>query len=330
MTFDPTLAAGVAHLLAGARRVARVSAGVRQDERVVIVTDIERPPDVAAALAAAVTEAGGTPLIVTLPHAEAGQEPMAPAVAALAAADVILAPTTLPLFHSAAIRDAAAAGARFVGLTGFSPDVLLSGGVFADFPTLAENAYRLSDRLTQASHARVTSPGGTDLTVTLNDRAAIPITGMVREPGERTACPDVEAFIAPLETSAEGVVVVDASASLVGVLADPIRITVKEGKAVEIKGGEAARQIREALAAAETPDAYTLAELAFGLNPNGVVRGVIVEDEGVAGTGHVALGGNIFFGGTSDAPIHLDFVYHKPTLWLDDDLVIEDGELLGG
>lgn len=329
MTFDPTLAAGVAHLLAGARRVVRVSAGVRQDERVVIVTDLERPPDVAAALAAAVSEAGGTPLIVTLPHAEAGQEPMAPAVAALAAADVILAPTTAPLFHSAAIRDAAAAGARFVGLTGFSPDVLLSGGVFADFPSLAENAYRLADRLTQANRARVTAPGGTDLTVILDDRAAIPITGMVREPGERTACPDVEAFIAPLETSADGMVVVDASASLVGVLAEPIRIAIEAGKAVEITGGEAARQIRAALAAAGTPDAYTLAELAFGLNPNGVVRGVIVEDEGVAGTGHVALGSNIFFGGTSDAPIHLDFVYHKPTLWLDDELVIEDGELVG-
>lgn len=328
MTFDPTLAAGVAHLMAGARRVVRVSAGVRQDERVVIVTDVERPPDVATALAAAVSEAGGTPLIVTLPHAEAGEEPMAPAVAAFSAADVILAPTTTALFHSAAVRDAALAGARFVGLTGFSPDVLLSGGVFADFPSLAEDAYRLTDRLTQANRARVTAPGGTDLTVDLNDRAAVPITGMVREPGERTACPDVEAFIAPLETSAEGIVVVDASASLVGVLGDPIRIRVEHGKAVEITGGEPAQHIREALEAASTENAYTLAELAFGLNPAAVVRGVIVEDEGVAGTGHVALGSNVFFGGTSDAPVHLDFVYHKPTLWLDDELVIKAGELV--
>jgi leucyl aminopeptidase (aminopeptidase T) len=329
MSFDQILGAGVGHLLAGARRVARVSAGVRPGEHVVIVTDVERPPDVAAALSVAVTEAGGFPLIITMPTLRSGDEPTGPVVVALAAADVILAPTTGALYHSAAVRDAALAGARFVGLTGFSPDVLLSGGVFADFPSLVGDAYRLTDLLTQATTARVTAPGGTDLTVNLAERGAVPITGMVRERGERTACPDVESFIAPLETSANGVVVVDASASMVGVLGDPIRITVKHGCAVEIEGGEAARQIRHALEAAATPNAYTLAEFAFGLNPEGVIRGVIVEDEGVAGTGHIALGSNSFFGGTSVAPIHLDFVYHSPTLWLDDVIVIQDGEFLG-
>ena len=328
MSFDQILGAGVAHLLAGARRVVRVSAGVRQGEHVVIVTDVERPPDVAAALSVAVTEAGGFPLIVTMPTLRSGDEPSGPVVVALAAADVILAPTTGALYHSAAIRDAALSGARFVGLTGFSPDVLLSGGVFADFPSLAGEAHRLTDLLTQANTARATSPGGTDLTVNLAGRAAVPITGMVRERGERTACPDVESFIAPLETSANGVVVVNASASIVGVLGDPIRITVKNGRAVKIEGGDAARQINKALEAAGAPNAYTLAEFAFGLNPEGVIRGVIVEDEGVAGTGHVALGGNSFFGGTSIAPIHLDFVYHSPTLWLDDEIVIQDGEFL--
>ena len=67
MPFNPLLAAGVAHLLPGAHRVVRVSAGVRPGEHVVIVTDVERPPDVATALAAAVSEVGGIPLIVTMP-----------------------------------------------------------------------------------------------------------------------------------------------------------------------------------------------------------------------------------------------------------------------
>jgi leucyl aminopeptidase (aminopeptidase T) len=71
-----------------------------------------------------------------------------------------------------------------------------------------------------------------------------------------------------------------------------------------------------------------LAELAAGLNPSGIVRGVIVEDEGVAGTGYVALGSNRFFGGTSTAPIQLDFVYYRPTLILDRKTVIDGGQLL--
>jgi len=328
MSFDQILGAGVVHLLAGARRVVRVSAGVRAGEQVVIITDVERPPDVATALSVAVAEVGGFPLILTMPPLRSGDEPLAPVRAAMAAADVILAPTTGALYHSAAIRDAAAAGARFVGLTGCSPDVLLSGGVFADFPSLAGAAYRLTDLLTRANHARVTAPGGTDLSVDLSGRAAVAITGMVREKGERTACPNVEAFIAPLERSAEGVVVVDASASIAGVLGDPIRLTIKGGRAVEISGGEGVESIRAALEAAGTPDAFTLAEFAFGLNPDGVIRGVIVEDEGVAGTGHVALGSNSFFGGASVASVHLDFVYHSPTVWLDGEIVIQDGEFL--
>jgi leucyl aminopeptidase (aminopeptidase T) len=242
----------------------------------------------------------------------------------MAAADVVLAPTSGAIYHTAALQTATAAGARFIALTGFVKDVLVRGGVFADFPSLAPRAIRLAELLTGAREARVVAPGSTDLTVRLDGRTAVPITGLVRAPGERSACPDVEAFIAPLETSAEGTVVVDASASIAGVLAEPLQLTIRAGRAVAIEGA-AAEPIRAALAAAGTPDAFTLAELAFGLNPEGLIRGVIVEDEGVAGTGHVALGSNVSFGGRSVAPIHLDFVYRQPTLWLDGRLTIEDG-----
>jgi leucyl aminopeptidase (aminopeptidase T) len=326
-THDPAADAPLSALLPGARRVVTVSAAVRAGETVVVVTDPNRPPDVAAALMTAIAEIGATPIAITMPVIPSGAEPPLPVARAMAAADVILAPTSGAIYHTTALQDAAAAGARFIALTGFVKDVLVRGGVFADFPALAPRATRLAELLSQAHEARVVAPGGTDLTVRLDGRTAVPITGLVRNPGERSACPDLEAFIAPLETSAEGIVVVDASASIVGVLAEPLRITVRGGRAVAIEGA-AAGPIRAALAAAGTPDAFTLAELAFGLNPEGLIRGVIVEDEGVAGTGHVALGSNTSFGGSSAAPIHLDFVYHRPTLWLDGRPIMEDGRLV--
>jgi leucyl aminopeptidase (aminopeptidase T) len=235
------------------------------------------------------------------------------------ASDVTLALTSGALYHTRAVQDAK--DLRFLGLTAFIPEVLREGGVFADFPALAPRAYRLADLLSDARIARVTAPGGTDLMVDLTGRTAVPITAMAQRPGEKNGCPDIEAFIAPLEASANGVVVVDASASVAGVLAEPIRITVENGRAVVIEGGEGAAKVRAALEAAGTEAVYQLAEFAFGLNPNGIIRGVIVEDEGVAGTGHIALGSNIHFGGTNDAPLHLDFVYHDPTLWLDGEQV---------
>lgn len=311
--------AGIEPLLPGARRIVDVCAGMRPGEQVAIVTDRARPPEIALALAEAVREAGGIATICTTEPVPSGSEPPAPVRAAMHAAQVILAPTTGALYHTRAVQEAT--GTRFLGLTAYITDVLKRGGVFADFPALAPRAHRLAEMLSQASELRVTAPGGTDLHVRLDGRAAVPITGMAREPGERTGCPDIEAFIAPLEESAEGVVVVDASASVAGVLSEPITLTIERGKAVDISGGAGAAQVRDALERAGTPSVYTLAEVAFGLNPDGIIRGVIVEDEGVAGTGHVALGSNIHFGGANDAPLHLDFVYHAPTLWLDGEQV---------
>jgi leucyl aminopeptidase (aminopeptidase T) len=321
------LEAEIAAQLAGARRLVEVCAGVRAGETVVIVSDTDRPESIRQAVARAVLDRDATPVVIVMPPVPSGAEPPAPVSAALAAADVILAPTSGAIYHTNSVLTAVQAGTRFLAMTAYTPEVLQHGGIFADFPALEPRVHRLTELLTAASEAHVTAPGGTDLRVRLDGRAAVPITGMARKPGERTGCPDMESFIAPLENSAEGIVVVDASASIAGVLSESIRIAVRGGRAVAIEGGEAAAKIRAALDAAGHPDAYTLAELAFGLNPEGIIRGVIVEDEGVAGTGHVALGSNVFFGGTSAAPIHLDFVYHKPTLNLDGEVVIHDGEL---
>ncbi len=302
-------------LMAGARRIVSVCAGVQSGEQVVIVSDTNRPLSVMTALLEAVAEAGGTGSVIITKPVPSGSEPPDTVRAAIHASDVTLALTSGALYHTRAVQDAKTL--RFLGLTAFIPEVLREGGVFADFPALAPRAYRLAQMLSDAGIARVTAPGGTDLTVDLTGRAAVPITALAQQPGEKNGCPDIEAFIAPLEASANGVVVVDASASVAGVLSEPIRITIEGGRAVSIDGGDGAARVRAALEAAGTDAVYQVAEFAFGLNPQGIIRGVIVEDEGVAGTGHIALGSNIHFGGRNDAPLHLDFVYRDPTLWLD-------------
>jgi 2,5-dihydroxypyridine 5,6-dioxygenase len=316
----------IASMMEGARRIVNVCANVRAGETVVIVSDTSRPESIRQAVAQAVIEAAATPIVIVTPPIPSGAEPSAPVAAALAAANVILAPTTGAIYHTQALRTAADRGARFLAMTAYIPEVLQRGGIFADFQALAPRVTRLNELLTSAKEAHVTAPGGTDLRVRLEGRLAVPIYGTARNQGERTGCPDMESFIAPHETQSEGVVVVDASASIAGVLSEPLKITVSGGKAVSIEGAQA-QPIIDALDAAGHPDAYTLAELAFGLNPEGIIRGVIVEDEGVAGTGHIALGSNVFFGGVSAAPIHLDFVYHKPTVSLDGNVIIRDGEL---
>src|SRR5688572_22077244 len=225
----------------------------------------------AAGRAAAVSEAGGEPVILTMRRRASGVEPPGPVAAALAAAAVVLTPTSGAVYHTRAIAEAAARGARILSLSELTEDNLVSGGAFAEFPALAPRALRLTELLSAANEIHVTAPGGTDLRARLDGRRAVPITGMVREPGDRSGFPDIESFIAPLETSAEGRVVVDASASFVGVLGEPITITLNQGRAVAVEGGEPAARIRRYLEGANTPNAFTLAEVAFGLNPEAIV-----------------------------------------------------------
>ncbi|HHX50174.1 MAG TPA: aminopeptidase, partial [Clostridia bacterium] len=69
-------------------------------------------------------------------------------------------------------------------------------------------------------------------------------------------------------------------------------------------------------------------ELGIGLNDQAVLSGIVLEDEKVVGTVHIALGDNSTFGGTVEVASHLDGVLLKPTLWLDGRRILEKGRLI--
>ena len=52
------------------------------------------------------------------------------------------------------------------------------------------------------------------------------------------------------------------------------------------------------------------------------------EDEKAYGTCHIALGNNIGFGGKVDVPLHIDCVIKKPTIFLDDKIIMKKGRLV--
>lgn len=69
----------------------------------------------------------------------------------------------------------------------------------------------------------------------------------------------------------------------------------------------------------------TLCELGIGTNDAAILNGVILEDEKVYGTVHIAFGTNTSFGGTNKAECHMDGIILNPTLYLDNILVIDKG-----
>ena len=75
-------------------------------------------------------------------------------------------------------------------------------------------------------------------------------------------------------------------------------------------------------------DGTNIAELGIGTNEKAILTGEILEDEKIQGTCHVAFGASAGIGGTVQVPVHLDCIVMKPTVELDGEAIVRDGELL--
>ena len=206
--------------------------------------------------------------------------------------------------------------------------VLASGAMFANFPKQEKLMNALIRRLSRAKHIRVTSPAGTDLEFNVQGRPGSGVSGMATRPGDVTGAPEIEAYVAPVEEDTVGVLVVDGSTSVTGVVKRAIKITIQQGVARRISGGDDARMLSRILRKAKNPASYRVGELGIGLNPLAHIRGSIIEDEGKLGTAHVALGDNIRLGGKNRAPTHIDLVFRNPHIQLDAVTVLKGKRLI--
>jgi leucyl aminopeptidase (aminopeptidase T) len=241
-------------------------------------------------------------------------------------ADVVLCPTSKSLTHTDARRAASAAGARIATLPGVTEEVMVRC-MNADYTKIAERTFALCRELEHTSTVRVTSPAGTDITMPIKGRTAHASSGIFKKKGESGNLPTGEAYLAPLEGRSQGVVVVDGSMASVGMCAEPIRITVRDGYAEEITGGKEAARLLELLEP-HGRDGRNVAEFGIGTNDKAILTGVILEDEKVMGTIHIAFGDNKSMGGTIRAASHLDGLIKYPTVWFDERMMMKDGKLL--
>jgi leucyl aminopeptidase (aminopeptidase T) len=265
-------------------------------------------------------------LVEMTPRARNGEEPPAPIAAMMATSSVVLCPTTKSVTHTEARRQACTRGARIATLPGITEDMMIRC-LNADYKTIAERSTRLSQVLQSGNEIRVTNPSGTDVTMKRGDRYPKPDTGLYHHPGNSGNLPAGETFFAPLEGTAQGKIVFEAAMAGIGKLSHPIHLVVREGMAVEITGGPEADKLNE-LVDAVGPAGRNIAELGIGTNDNARITGLILEDEKVMGTVHIALGDNKSMGGNVAVPSHLDGLILQPTVYLDGRMIMEAGTLL--
>ncbi|HVG88833.1 MAG TPA: aminopeptidase [Gaiellales bacterium] len=312
-----------------ARRVVVEYLGTASGEAFLLVTDDGVAPELADALMAAAAAAGADPTHARIAARErSGEEPPPPVVGAMAAADVCLCVATRSIYHTAAKGRAQAAGTRGCFNAPADLGAWTSGAMVADYAAIRAVAERVAGRLRGAEWVTVTSPAGSDITVSTKGREPKGwYTGIVRRPGEISAFPGGEVSFPPVEGTSNGVIVFERVMTDIGGLSEPVVVTVEDGLAVAIEGGEEAARLRDMIDG--VPGATNLAELGIGLNPAARVSDDITESKKKQGTAHFALGDNAGgYGGVVESPVHLDGMLFGVTITVDGEEIVRDGEVL--
>jgi leucyl aminopeptidase (aminopeptidase T) len=294
--------------------------GLRPDESCLVVTDDERKAIAEALYNVARETTDDVAMIRYPPGDQHGEEPPTPVSTAMTGADVVLAPTTKSLSHTTARMEANEAGARVATLPGITDGVFLMG-LKADYESILKECGRIADAVGDADEIRVTSPQGTDITVSPGDREWLEDTGIVSQPGQMTNLPAGEVFVSP--ESADGTVVVDGTMMPHGKLEEgqEIEFTVEDGQVTAISDDDLRAEVEDA-ADAVGDAASNLAELGIGTNVAVTdLVGSVLLDEKAGGTVHFAIGDDHGIGGDVEAPIHLDGILTEPTVYADGEVV---------
>lgn len=315
-------------MIKGAKILVDVCTKIKPKENVLIVTDMIKF-NIAKVLAGVVKERGAEVIVsVMIPRKKAGEEPPVSIAEAMKEANVVFSPVSYSITHTHAVKNAASHGARIIVMTDFTEDLMIGGGIEANFSELKPICKKVASKLAEGKKLRLTTPGGTELEMDITGRRGNALYCIV-ESGEFSTVPTVEANVSPLEGTANGKIVVDASIPYLGIglLKEPIDVEVKDGFITKIEGGFQADILKKDLESQKDRNVFNIAELGLGLNPKCRMIGIMLEDEGVMGTAHIGIGTNITLGGNIKTSCHYDLIMWKPKVEVDGEVIIEGEEL---
>ena len=303
-------------------------AGVKKDEKVLVITD-EGGKEIGGLMYACASAFADTTLARMSNRNTHGSEPTDAIAAAMAASDVIFSATTLSLYNTTARINACKAGARFVNMVDYSVKMLEEGCLFIDFEKTRELVDTIAARIV-GERCTITTPAGTNITTSISGRKAVRGYGIADKPGMASSPPDIETAVGPADDSAEGILVIDGSIPLpgLGIIKEPVTIKVSKGFITSIEGGAEAKILEKNLKKLNDNRVYLIAEIGFGMNTKASISGRMLEDEGVFGTIHIGIGNNLSYGGSNATPIHIDLIMKNPTYVVDGKTVLNNGKIM--
>lgn len=198
----------------------------------------------------------------------------------------------------------------------------------ADVAEVKERGDRLLAAIDGGDQIHVTSRGGTDLRLSIEGRRCLYVTPVPWR-GLESVYPVPlwgELNWAPIEDSAEGVVVIDGLSEATEQLKDvaaPVTWTVRGGRVVDVQGTSSdAEEWRQVFAIDE--GAAVVGE--FGVGANHKALAATQSEKAMLGTIHLGMGENkLYPGGLNRSKVHVDGGVRDVTISVDGRVVVQDG-----
>lgn len=245
--------------------------------------------------------------------------------------NIIIGATSHSFITTGAVKTAINKGARFLSIPLDCNDG--SSLLENDFITMncnqaKKDAKKIIRKLTNKNTIHVTTKLGTDLTLSIEGRTPNYFCGPVKRRSKGSA--SFEVYIAPIENSCTGTLILDASIGYLGLIQNPIKITFNKGRIISATSkGDDADKFLKYIESFKDKTMYKPGEFGIGLNRKSKCRGICyIEDESVYSTFHIGMGRNLTLGGKQVASGHFDIITNKPTIYADNTLIMKDGELL--
>ncbi len=229
--------------------------------------------------------------------------------------DVALFLTTKSLTHTDFRKSLTEKGTRIASMPGITEDII-KRAVDVDYEKIDRLNKKIKEILEKTSVVEIKTKKGTDLKLRIKEGRKIGMdTGLLIKKGDCGNLPSGEVFLAPEEGTTNGILIVDKSIAGVGKLEEPLKITIKNGFLEQVEGKDSLKFLSNFRGLDN--NAFLVAELGIGTNYKAKITGIVLEDEKVKGTAHIAFGNNSGFGGTNNVPIHLDGVFSDPVIKCD-------------
>lgn len=241
---------------------------------------------------------------------KSGEEPPQQTANLMLNFDIVFCLTKHSLTHTVARKRANEKGISVITMPGITEDMFLNGAMSADYSVVEKETIEMTAQLTNAKALSVLTGDGLKLKIEMAGRDGVPSTGVFKEKGASGNLPSGEAYIAPLEGTSEGEIEINGSIAGIGLVTEPVKLTIKEGRLVAASGAQG----RKLLDLLGDGDGRLLCELGIGTNHAARIIGNILEDEKAYNTVHIAFGSNHTFGGTIKTNVHIDCVTRNPEL----------------